>query len=253
MPKVRADVLLTEKGLAPSRARAQALILAGKVFVGESRVEKSGEALDPASAIEIREPDHPFVSRGGVKLAGALDAFEYDPAGKVVADFGASTGGFTDCLLQRGAERVFAIDVGYGQLHDKLRQDSRVIGMERTNARHVTREDLSEPVDLVVIDASFIGLEKLLPAAYEILVAGGEVLALIKPQFQVGQDKVGKGGVVRDMEVRREAVKALVHDARAIGFERVAEADSIITGPKGNQETFIWLRRSLEEVLERAP
>jgi 23S rRNA (cytidine1920-2'-O)/16S rRNA (cytidine1409-2'-O)-methyltransferase len=246
MPKVRADVLLTEKGLAPSRARAQALILAGKVFVGGNRIEKSGEALDATSPIEVREPDHPFVSRGGVKLEGALDAFEYDPTGKVVADFGASTGGFTDCLLQRGATKVFAIDVGYGQLHHKLRQDPRVISMERTNARHVTRADLSEPADLVVIDASFIGLEKLLPAAYEILVPGGEVLGLIKPQFQVGQDKVGKGGVVRDMEVRRDAVRALVHDAEEIGFERRAEADSVITGPKGNQETFIWLRRPAE-------
>jgi 23S rRNA (cytidine1920-2'-O)/16S rRNA (cytidine1409-2'-O)-methyltransferase len=248
--KLRADVLLTEKGLAPSRARAQALILAGKVFVGEKRIEKSGEALDAASPIQVREADHPFVSRGGIKLEGALDAFEYDPTAKVVADFGASTGGFTDCLLQRGATKVFAIDVGYGQLHDKLRQDPRVISMERTNARYVNREDLSGPVDLVVIDASFIGLEKLLPAAYEILVPGGEVLALIKPQFQVGQDKVGKGGVVRDMEVRREAVRVLVRDAEQIGFERVAEADSVLVGPKGNQETFIWLSRPAKE---RAP
>ena len=246
MPKVRADVLLTEKGLAPTRARAQALILAGKVFVGERRIEKSGEALYTSSPIEVREPDHPFVSRGGVKLEGALDAFEYDPTGRVVADFGASTGGFTDCLLQRGAAKVFAIDVGYGQLHDKLRQDPRVVSMERTNARHLTGADLSELVDLVVIDASFIGLEKLLQAAYDILVPGGEVLALVKPQFQVGQDKVGKGGVVRDMEARREAVRALVQDAEEIGFERIAEADSVITGPKGNQETFIRLRRLVE-------
>ncbi|MDH3624005.1 MAG: TlyA family RNA methyltransferase [Myxococcales bacterium] len=250
MPKVRADVLLTEQGHASSRARAQALILAGKVFVGERRIEKSGEALDPGSLIEVREPDHPFVSRGGVKLEGVLEAFEYNPSGKVVADFGASTGGFTDCLLQRGASAVFAIDVGYGQLHEKLRRDPRVTSMERTNARYLTRADLPEPVDLVVIDASFIGLEKLLPAAYDILVPGGDVLALIKPQFQVGQDKVGKGGVVRNMEVRREAVRALVRDAEELGFERMAEADSVITGPKGNQETFIWLRRPSEA---RAP
>jgi 23S rRNA (cytidine1920-2'-O)/16S rRNA (cytidine1409-2'-O)-methyltransferase len=250
VPKVRADVLLTEQGHASSRARAQALILAGKVFVGERRIEKSGEALDPGSLIEVREPDHPFVSRGGVKLEGVLEAFEYNPSGKVVADFGASTGGFTDCLLQRGASAVFAIDVGYGQLHEKLRRDPRVTSMERTNARYLTRADLPEPVDLVVIDASFIGLEKLLPAAYDILVPGGDVLALIKPQFQVGQDKVGKGGVVRNMEVRREAVRALVRDAEELGFERVAEADSVITGPKGNQETFIWLRRPSEA---RAP
>jgi 23S rRNA (cytidine1920-2'-O)/16S rRNA (cytidine1409-2'-O)-methyltransferase len=244
VPKVRADVLLTQRGLAPSRARAQALILAGKVFVGGRRVEKSGETFDEEGPLEVREPDHPYVSRGGVKLAGSLDAFEYNPAGKTVADFGASTGGFTDCLLQRGARKVFAIDVGYGQLHNKLRQDDRVVVMERTNARHLKASDLPEVLDLVVIDASFIGLEKLLPAAHALLRTGGEVLALVKPQFQVGQDKVGKGGVVRDPELRRRAIAILIADAEKLGFELVAEADSVITGPKGNQETFIWLRRS---------
>ena len=206
-------------------------------------MEKSGERVDEEGPLEVREPDHPYVSRGGVKLAGSLDAFEYDPAGKTVADFGASTGGFTDCLLQRGAAKVFAIDVGYGQLHNKLRQDDRVVVMERTNARHLKAGDLPEALDLVVIDASFIGLEKLLPAAHALLRTGGEVLALVKPQFQVGQDKVGKGGVVRDPELRRGAVANLVADAEKLGFELVAEADSVITGPKGNQETFIWLRR----------
>jgi 23S rRNA (cytidine1920-2'-O)/16S rRNA (cytidine1409-2'-O)-methyltransferase len=206
------------------------LILAGKVFTGGRRVDKSGETLDEAAPLEVREPDHPYVSRGGVKLAGALDAFEYDPSYKAVADFGASTGGFTDCLLQRGATKVFAIDVGYGQLHNKLRQDDRVIVMERTNARHLKRGD-------------FIGLEKLLPAAHALLRPDGEVLALVKPQFQVGQDKVGKGGVVRDPELRRDAIGALVVEAQNLGFELIAEADSVITGPKGNQETFIWLRR----------
>ena len=244
MTKVRADVLIARRGLAPSRARAQALILAGKVFSGERRVEKSGDALDEAAPLEVREPDHPFVSRGGVKLAGALDAFGYDPVGKTVADFGASTGGFTDCLLQRGAAKTYAIDVGYGQLHNKLRQDARVVVMERTNARHLEADDLPEPVDLVVIDASIIGLEKLLPAARALLRSEGEVIALVKPQFQVGQDKVGKGGVVRDPEVRRDAIAKLVDEARGLGFELVAEADSVITGPKGNQETFIRLRRS---------
>ncbi len=246
MPKVRADVLLTDRGLVPSRARAQALILAGKVFAAGRRVEKSGEALDQETPLEVREPDHPYVSRGGVKLAGALDAFDYEPAGKTVADFGASTGGFTDCLLQRGAAKVFAIDVGYGQLHNKLRQDERVVVMERCNARHLKSADVPEPVDLVVIDASFIGLEKLLPAARSLLRSDGEVLALVKPQFQVGQGKVGKGGVVRDPAHRREAIENLVADAEQLGFELLAEADSVITGPKGNQETFIWLRRTAE-------
>lgn len=222
------------------------MILAGKVFTAGRRVEKSGESLDQEAPLEVREPDHPFVSRGGVKLAGALDAFGYEPSGKVVADFGASTGGFTDCLLQRGAARVFAIDVGYGQLHHKLRKDERVVVMERCNARHLKQADLPEPVDLVVIDASFIGLEKLLPAARALLRTNGEVLALVKPQFQVGHGKVGKGGVVRDPEHRREAIVSLVADAEQLGFKLVAEADSVITGPKGNQETFIRLRRSAE-------
>lgn len=245
MPKLRADVLLTQRGLAPSRARGQALILAGKVFTGDRRVEKSGETLDADAPIEVREPDHPYVSRGGVKLDGALDMFGYDPAEKKVADFGASTGGFTDCLLRRGATKVFAIDVGYGQLHNKLRQDERVVVMERCNARHLKAGDLPEPVELVVIDASFIGLEKLLPAAHALLTGGGDVLALVKPQFQVGRDKVGKGGVVRDSALRRDAIATLVTEAERLGFDLVAEADSVITGPKGNQETFIWLRRSV--------
>ena len=244
MPKVRADVLLTQKGLAPSRARAQALILGGKVFSADRRVEKSGQTLDEDAPLEVREPDHPYVSRGGVKLAGALEAFGYDPAGKTVADFGASTGGFTDCLLQRGATKSFAIDVGYGQLHNKLLQDSRVVVMERTNARHLKRGALPEEVDLVVIDASFIGLEKLLPAARALLKADGDILALVKPQFQVGQDKVGKGGVVRDPTLRRKATATVAADAEKLGFALVAQADCVITGPKGNQETFIWLRRS---------
>jgi 23S rRNA (cytidine1920-2'-O)/16S rRNA (cytidine1409-2'-O)-methyltransferase len=220
------------------------LILGGKVFSGDRRVEKSGQTLDEEAPLEIREPDHPYVSRGGVKLAGALDAFGYDPAGKTVADFGASTGGFTDCLLQRGATKSFAIDVGYGQLHNKLLQDPRVVVMERTNARHLKRGALSEEVDLVVIDASFIGLEKLLPAAHALLKVEGEVLALVKPQFQVGQDRVGRGGVVRDPTLRREAIATVAADAEKLGFALIAQADCVITGPKGNQETFIWLRRS---------
>lgn len=244
MRKVRADVLLTQRGLASSRTRAQALILSGKVFSGNRRIEKGGESIDEAASIEVRGPDHPYVSRGGVKLAGALDAFDYDPVGKVIADFGASTGGFTDCLLQRGAAKVFAIDVGYGQLHDKLRQDDRVVVMERCNARHLNQGDLPQPLDLVVIDASFIGLEKLLPAARALLAPDGEVIALVKPQFQVGQDKVGKGGVVRDPQVRAQATASAVAAAEALGFALEAQAECVITGPKGNQETFIWLRQS---------
>lgn len=207
-------------------------------------MEKSGELLDLEAPLEVREPDHPFVSRGGVKLAGALDAFGYDPSDLVAGDFGASTGGFTDCLLQRGASRVFAIDVGYGQLHNRLRQDGRVVVMERTNARHLKKGDLPVSLDLVVIDASFIGLEKLLPAAHALLKEGGDVIALVKPQFQVGQENVGKGGVVRDPALRQLAVAQILSHATELGFELVDRAESVITGPKGNRETFIWLRRS---------
>jgi 23S rRNA (cytidine1920-2'-O)/16S rRNA (cytidine1409-2'-O)-methyltransferase len=173
VPKTRVDVLLEQRGLAPTRQKAQALILAGVVFSGDRRVDKAGEKLDDEAELSVKGEDHPFVSRGGVKLTGALDAFAFDPAGHVAADFGASTGGFTDCLLQRGATRVYAIDVGYGQLHHKLREDPRVVVMERVNARHLVAGALPEPVSLVVIDASFIGLEKLLPAAHALLREGG--------------------------------------------------------------------------------
>lgn len=240
MARIRADVLLAERGLAPSRTRAQALILAGRVFSGERRVDKAGDKLDADAPLEVRGEQLPYVSRGGTKLAGALDAFGYDPAGLVCADFGASTGGFTDCLLQRGATKVYAIDVGYGQLHDKLRRDPRVVVMERTNARHL--RELPEPIDLVVIDASFIGLGKLLPAARAVLRDGGEVIAMVKPQFEVGRERVGKGGVVRDPELRRSAIDGVARAAAALGLVERARADAAIRGPKGNHEAFLWLR-----------
>lgn len=241
MPKTRVDVLLEQRGLAPTRAKAQALILAGVVFSGDRRVDKAGEKLDDEAELSVKGEDHPFVSRGGVKLTGALEAFAFDPAGHVAADFGASTGGFTDCLLQRGATRVYAIDVGYGQLHHKLREDPRVVVMERVNARHLVAGALPEPVSLVVIDASFIGLEKLLPAAHALLREGGDVLAMVKPQFQVGRDQLGKGGVVRDPALRAAAVEAVARAARALGFEERGRVDAPIKGPKGNQEAFLWL------------
>lgn len=242
--KQRADLLLVEHGLAPSRARAQALILAGNVFVGDRRVEKAGDRLPIEAALRVRGEDHPFVSRGGVKLAGALDAFGLDPDGRVAADFGASTGGFTDCLLSRGARRVFAIDVGYGQLADKLRRDARVVVMERVNARHLKRGDLEEAPDWIVIDASFIGLSKLLPAANELLVDGGVVVALVKPQFEVGKDKVGKGGVVRDEAARAEAIASAASQAQELGFRVAGQADSVLEGPSGNRECFLHLVRA---------
>jgi len=242
MPKLRADVLLVERGLAPSRQRAQAFILAGEVFVGQRRIDKAGEQLADDAELIVKGKDHPYVSRGGVKLAGALDAFSMDPEGLVVADFGASTGGFTDCVLQRGAVRVFAIDVGYGQLHDRLRRDERVVVMERQNARHLTAESLPERVDWVVIDASFIGIEKLLPAARALLRPGGEVLAMVKPQFQVGRGAVGKGGVVRDEKLRTESIDAVCEEAGKLGFVVEGRQDAVIAGPKGNRECFLRLR-----------
>lgn len=242
MAKIRADVLLVTQGLAPSRERARAYILAGKVFRGEQRVDKAGEKLDADTPLTVRGVDHPYVSRGGVKLEGALDAFEWDVEGVVAADFGASTGGFTDCLLQRGAVRVFAIDVGYGQLHPRLRSDPRVVVLERTNARHLTCEDIGAKVDLVVIDASFIGLEKLLPAARAILQPDGRVLAMVKPQFQVGRGEVGKGGVVRDPLKRAAAIQAVADAAIELDFVVEARVDAAIKGPKGNLEAFLALR-----------
>lgn len=242
--KTRVDVLLVSRALVPSRERARALILAGKVFSGQRRIDKAGETLPDDAPLSVRGGDEPFVSRGGRKLAGALDAFALDPTGAVAADFGASTGGFTDCLLTRGALRVYAIDVGYGQLHDKLRRDPRVVVMERVNARHLEAGALPEPMDLIVIDASFIGLGKLLPAAHALLRAGGEVVALVKPQFEVGRKAVGKGGVVRDENARVEAIGRVVVEAEALGFVCRGQADAVIKGPEGNQEHFVWLRKS---------
>jgi 23S rRNA (cytidine1920-2'-O)/16S rRNA (cytidine1409-2'-O)-methyltransferase len=242
--KARVDLLLVERALVPSRERARALILAGKVFSGTRRIDKAGDTLPADAPLEVRGEDHPYVSRGGVKLAGALDAFGLDPAGVVAADFGASTGGFTDCLLSRGATRVYAIDVGYGQLHDKLRRDPRVVVMERKNARHLVQGDLPEAMDLIVIDASFIGLNKLLPAAASLLRDAGEVVALVKPQFEVGRAAVGKGGVVRDPAARADAIARVLTDAQALGFVCVSQADAVITGPEGNQEHFVRLRKA---------
>jgi 23S rRNA (cytidine1920-2'-O)/16S rRNA (cytidine1409-2'-O)-methyltransferase len=241
--KQRADLLLVERGLASSRERARALILAGKVFCGEQRVDKAGALLAADAALAVRGEDHPFVSRGGVKLRGALAAFGLDPSAVVAADFGASTGGFSDCLLQSGAARVYAIDVGRAQLHDKLRRDPRVVVMERVNARHLRKGDLPEPIDWIVIDASFIGLDKLLPAAHALLKPNGTLVALCKPQFEVGRERVGKGGVVRDEQARAEAIAGVRVQAEALGFSVLGEADSVLPGPAGNRECFLWLQK----------
>jgi 23S rRNA (cytidine1920-2'-O)/16S rRNA (cytidine1409-2'-O)-methyltransferase len=244
--KVRADQLLVDRGLAPTRSRAQSLIMAGGVFVGARRVDKAGDLLPEDAALELRAEDHPYVSRGGVKLAGALDRFGVDPAGRVCLDVGASTGGFTDCLLQRGAAKVWAVDVGYGQLHDKLRKDARVVSLERTNARTMTAPVLGltgPSFELVVVDASFIGLEKLLPAIVPLMLPGAELVALVKPQFQVGREEVGKGGVVRDDAARLRVTEEVASSARALGLEVLGDMDCVIAGPEGNRERFLWARR----------
>ena len=245
--KVRADQLLVARGLAPSRARAQALVLAGKVYVGESRVDKAGAMLAEDADLRVKGEDHPYVSRGGVKLAGALDAFGVDPRGKRCLDLGASTGGFSDCLLQRGAASVAAVDVGYGQLAHKLRVDPRVLVLERTNARTLEAAQIGGAAELVVVDASFIGLGKLADAVVRCLAPGGELVALVKPQCEVGREEAARGkGVVRDPEVRARAIEGALAELRGAGLEVLGTCDSPIEGPKGNLEAFVHARKGVD-------
>jgi len=238
--KVRADVLLVERGLAESRSKAQAAIMAGLVFSGERRIDKAGESLASDAELRMRGPEHPYVSRGGLKLAHGLDRFAVDPAGLCCLDIGASTGGFTDVLLGRGAARVYAVDVGRGQLAWKLRQDERVTVLEGVNARHLTAADISEAADLIVCDASFIGLEKILPAPMALAAPGAVLIALIKPQFQLYRAAVGKGGIVRDPARRAEACDIVQTwlDAQD-GWTVIGIEESPITGAKGNIEFLI--------------
>ncbi len=242
--KVRADQLLVARGLVPTRARAQALVLAGKVYVGEQRIDKAGALLADDAAIMLRAEDHPYVSRGGVKLAGALDTFGVDASGKRCIDLGASTGGFTDCLLQRGAVSVAAVDVGYGQLAHKLRTDPRVLVLERTNAKTLEPSQVGGLADLVVVDASFIGLGKLMPAVARCLAPGGELVALVKPQFEVGREEAARSkGVVRNPEVRARAIAGAEDDVKAAGLALLGTCDSSLEGPKGNLEAFVHARK----------
>ena len=246
--KVRADQLLVTRGLAPTRPRAQALVLAGKVYVGEARIDKAGAMLAADAAITVRGEDHSYVSRGGVKLEGALDTFGVDVRGKRCVDFGASTGGFTDCLLQRGAVSVAAVDVGYGQLAHKLRVDPRVLVLERTNARTLEPEQVGGLAELVVIDASFIGLGKLLPAVVRCLAPGGELVALVKPQFEVGREEASRTkGVVRDPDIRARAIAGAAKAVEDVGLRILGTCDSTLEGPKGNLEAFIHAKRPKPE------
>src|SRR5215212_2780161 len=236
MAKGRADQMLFDRGLAESRAKAQALILAGLVFSGERKVEKAGQALASDAPLEVRGKEHPWVSRGGVKLAHALEHFGWDVSGAVALDVGSSTGGFTDVLLQRGAIKVFAIDVGTNQLAWKLRQDPRVVVHEQTNARTVDSSVIPEPVDVIVCDASFIGLAKVLEAPVKLAKPGAKLLALIKPQFEAGREEVGKGGVVRDPAVHERVCAAAKAWVESQGWTVLGIEPSPITGPEGNVE-----------------
>ena len=234
--KERLDVLRVSLGLAESRAKAQATIMAGEVYVNGQKADKSGMEVDITSNIEVRGSACPYVSRGGLKLEKALRNFGVDPTGYVCSDSGASTGGFTDCLLQQGASKVFAIDVGYGQLAWKIRNDPRVVVMERTNIRYVTPEDLGEMLDLSVIDVSFISLGLVLPVVKTLLKPTGQVLCLIKPQFEAGKDKVGKKGVVRDPAVHEEVLQNFISLAKSLDFTIRNLTFSPVKGPEGNIE-----------------
>ena len=234
--KKRLDVLLTERGLADSRTKAQAIIMSGQVYVEGQKADKPGISYEDTVSVEVRGDVCPYVSRGGLKLEKALRDFGVKPEGYVCSDSGASTGGFTDCLLQQGAKKVFAIDVGYGQLDWKIREDHRVVVMERTNIRYVTPEQLGEPLDLSVVDVSFISLKIVLPAIKALLKPTGQVLCLIKPQFEAGREKVGKKGVVRDPEIHAEVLNDFVALAQQLEFTILGLTFSPVKGPEGNIE-----------------
>ncbi|MGY9055166.1 MAG: TlyA family RNA methyltransferase [Alphaproteobacteria bacterium] len=246
MPKkLRIDQLLVDRGLAESRTRAQALILSGNVLVADKRVDKPGTAVPIEAEVRVKGRDHPWVSRGGLKLVHALTEFDLSPRDAVAIDVGASTGGFTHVLLEHGAKRVYAVDVGHGQLAWSIRQDERVEVLERTNARYLTAELIPEPIDWVVCDASFIGLSTVLPAALALVKPGGRLVTLIKPQFEAGRENVGKGGVVRDPEIH-QAVCDRVHEwVASQGWQVQGIATSPITGPEGNVEFLLSAHRTL--------
>ena len=239
--RVRADLALVEQGLAPSREKARALILAGEVLAGDRPVDKAGDLVDAGAELRLRSAPMPYVSRGGIKLAHALDTFGVDPRGLVALDVGASTGGFTDCLLQRGAVRVHCVDVGHGQLDWKVASDARVRVHDRVNVRTIDPALIGERVDLVVIDVSFISLRLVLPALPPLAKPGAPVIALVKPQFEVGRERIGKGGIVHDEAARADALAAIAAAARALGFAVLGDTASPITGGKGNVEFLLHL------------
>ncbi|MEE3482523.1 MAG: TlyA family RNA methyltransferase [Lachnospiraceae bacterium] len=246
MAKKRLDVLVTERGLAASRERAKRLIMEGKVFVDGQREDKPGMTFAEDCELTLKGEDMPYVSRGGYKLEKAMKTFPIELTGDVCMDIGASTGGFTDCMLQNGAAKVYSVDVGYGQFAWSLRTDPRVVCMEKTNVRYLTESQVPESLDFASCDVSFISLSKVLPAAYNLLKTGGQMVCLIKPQFEAGKDKVGKKGVVREPSVHREVIAKVVSDVKAIGFTPLGLTFSPVKGPEGNIEYLIWLRKDRE-------
>ena len=248
--KERLDILLVKRGLAPSREKAKAMIMEGNVFVENQREDKAGTSIPENAKIEIKGNTLKYVSRGGLKLEKAMNHFDIELQNKVCMDIGASTGGFTDCMLQNGASKVYAVDVGYGQFAWKLRTDERVVCMEKTNIRYVTPEDIGEPLDFASVDVSFISLSKVLPAARELLKDGGEMVCLIKPQFEAGREKVGKKGVVRDPAVHKEVIEMVISYAKSISFGVRHLEFSPIKGPEGNIEYLVHLVRLPDGVTE---
>ncbi len=242
--KKRLDVLVYEKGLAPSREKAKAIIMAGQVYADNQKADKCGTVYEETISIEVRGNAMPYVSRGGYKLEKAMESFKLDLNGKITMDIGASTGGFTDCMLQNGAKKVYAVDVGYGQLAWKLRTDERVVNLERTNMRKVTREQVPDPIDFFSVDVSFISLRLILPVARELMADNAQAVCLIKPQFEAGREKVGKKGVVRDPKVHEEVVEGILNFCLDNGFDVLGLDYSPIKGPEGNIEYLIYLQKS---------
>jgi 23S rRNA (cytidine1920-2'-O)/16S rRNA (cytidine1409-2'-O)-methyltransferase len=242
VPRTRLDRLLVLRGLAPTREKAQALILSGAVSVEGRRVDKAGAPVEETAELVVSGPPHPYVSRGGMKLEAALDHFRIDPSGLVCLDVGASTGGFTDCLLQRGAAKVYAVDVGYGQLDAKLRGDPRIVVREKVNARSLSKDDVPEPVALAVIDVSFISARLILPAVVPLVAKGGAVVVLVKPQFEAGRSEVGRGGIVRSEDVRRRVVSEIANTGAGLGLEPLGSIRSPIRGAHGNEEFLLAFR-----------
>lgn len=241
--KERIDKLMVEQGIIQSREKAKALVLAGKVIAEGRVIQKPNALIHKAMPIQLRGERSPYVSRGGEKLEGALKSFKINPSGMVVMDVGASTGGFTDCILQKGAERVYAVDVGYGLLAWKLQKDLRVVNLQRRNIRYLKKEEVPEKVDLILIDTSFISIEKFLSHLLEFLKEGGTILGLIKPQFEVGKGEVGKGGVVRDPRLHQKVIDRISNFSRGLGLEVIGVTESPLRGPKGNKEFFIYLKK----------